>query len=256
MGNLIRMDLYRMRKARTFYICLILAFVLALISAPLGKLMAMLADSLSSEISMTISAETNFSGILRDPFPMLGTMLMLLSLCSFFYADVENGYIKNIAGQMPMKGFTILSKFMAAIVHNLIFAAAGIIGNLIGTMLVQRIVMDGAVPDSIRVLFLKLLLLQSLCAILLLAVSTFRAKSLGMILAVLFGLGLTPLLYLGINEALKPVFGEATDISRYMPDTVMNENPLDTVKAVAVALVTGGIFLPLAIRIFDRKDVK
>ena len=41
-----------------------------------------------------------------------------------------------------------------------------------------------------------------------------------------------------------------------MPDTVMGENPLDTVKAIVVAVVTGGIFLPLAIRIFDRKDVK
>ena len=129
-------------------------------------------------------------------------MLVLLSLCYFFYADVENGYIKNIAGQMPMKGFTVLSKFQAAIVHNLIFAAAGIVGNLIGTMIVQRLVVDGAVLDSIRVLALKLLLFQSLCAILLLVVFTFRSKSLGMILAVLFGLGLTSLIYLGINEGL------------------------------------------------------
>ena len=36
----------------------------------------------------------------------------------------------------------------------------------------------------------------------------------------------------------------------------MGEKPLDTVKALVVAVVTGAIFLPLAIRIFDRKDVK
>ena len=41
-----------------------------------------------------------------------------------------------------------------------------------------------------------------------------------------------------------------------MPDAVMGEVPLDTVKAIVVAVVTGAIFLPLAIRIFDRKDVK
>lgn len=61
---------------------------------------------------------------------------------------------------------------------------------------------------------------------------------------------------MGINEGLKPIFGQATDISKYMPDTVMGEKPLDTMKAILVALVTGGVFLPLAIRIFDRKDVK
>ena len=255
MGKLIRMDLYRMFKARASVICLALAFVLALTNAPLAKLLDMLARSLSAEINEPFPAEVGLSGILSDPYPLLNAMLALLSLCFFFYADIENGYIKNIAGQMPMKGFTVLSKFQASVVHNLIFAAVGIVGNLIGTMIVQRIVIDGAVPDSIRVLVLKLLLFQSLCAILLLVVSTLRSKSLGMILAVLFGLGLTGLIYMGINEALKPIFGQATDISRYMPDAVMGEDPLDTVKAILVAVVTGAIFLPLAIRIFDRKDV-
>lgn len=86
-------------------------------------------------------------------------------------------------------------------------------------------------------------------------VSTLRSKSLGMILAVLFGLGLTSLIYMGINEGLKPIFGQNTDISSIMPDTVMNEKPLDTLKALAVAVVTGIIFLLPAIRIFDKKDV-
>ena len=200
MGKLIRMDLYRMLKSKSFLVCLTIAFVLALVNAPVAKLMYTLANSLSSDIKETFPAEVNLSGVLSDPFPMMGLMLALLSLCFFFYADVENGYIKNIAGQMPMKGFTVLSKFMASAVHNLCFAAVGIIGNLIGTILVQRIVMDTGVADSIRVLVLKLLLVQSLCSILVLVVSTLRSKSLGMILAVLFGLGLTSLIYMGINE--------------------------------------------------------
>ena len=256
MGKLIQMDLYRMGKVRAFVVCLILAFALALGSAPLAKLMYTLANTLSPETNDAFAAEAKLAAIIADPFVMVNAMLLLLSLCFFFYADVENGYIKNIAGQMPMKGFTILSKFIAASVHNLIFAAAGIIGNLIGTMIVQRIVVDGAVLDSVRILVLKLLLMQSLCAILLLVVSTFRSKALGMILAVLFGLGLTTIIYMGINAGLQPIFGESTDISRYMPDMVMNETPLDTVKALLVAIVTGAVFLPLAIRIFDRKDVK
>ena len=116
---------------------------------------------------------------------------------------------------------------------------------------------DLALLDSVRVLVLRLLLMQSLCAILLLVVSTFRSKSLGMILAVLFGLRLTGLIYMGLSEALNQVFGQgAVNIALYMPDTVMNEDPLETVKAIVVAVVTGAIFPPLAIRIFDRKDVK
>ena len=256
MGKLVRMDLYRMFKSKSFLICPLLAFLLALGGAPLGKLMYTLARSLSPEMTETFAAEASLNTILTDPFPMMGLLLAFISLVYFFYADMENGYIKNIAGQMPMKGFTVLSKFIAASVHNILFALAGIIGNLVGTMLVQRLTMDANMLEVLRVLVLKLLLAQSLCALLLLVVSTLRSKSLGMILAVLFGLGLTPLIYMGINEGLRRLFGPETDISQYMPDVVMTDDPLDTVKALAVALISGTVFLVPAIRIFDRKDVK
>ncbi len=256
MGKLIRMDLYRMLKSKSFLICLLLTFLLAVGDAPFGKLMFTLANSLSPEINETFATKENFSNMIGNPFPLMGLMLILLSLCSFFYADMENGYIKNIAGQMPMKGFTVLSKFVAAGVHNLIFIVTGIIGNVIGTLFVRQIVLDGNELDSIRVLVLKLLLIQSLAALLLLVVTTFRNKSLGMILAVLFGMGLTSLIYLGINEGLNSLLGKEIDISKYMPDTVMKEKPLDTVKALTVAIVWGAVCLLPAIRIFDRKDVK
>ncbi|MBR6707880.1 MAG: hypothetical protein IKI84_14570 [Clostridia bacterium] len=256
MVNLIRMDLYRMRKSKAFIVCLILAFVLALSSAPLEKVLFMVAKSLSNEINETFITEVNFSRILTNPFPMMGMMITLLSLCYFFYADVENGYVKNIAGQMPLKGFTVLSKFMAAIVHNLIFAAAGIIGNVIGCLIVKKITPDSNLLDSIRILVLKMMLLQSISAILLLMVATLHSKSLGMTLAVLFGMGLTGLFYAGINEGLKPLFGQGTNIANIMPDVVISQYPLDTVKALAVSIGWGGVFLLLAIRVFDRKDVK
>ena len=34
MGNLIRMDLYRMNRAKSFRVCLILSFVIALAATP------------------------------------------------------------------------------------------------------------------------------------------------------------------------------------------------------------------------------
>ena len=256
MGKLIRMDLYRMLRGRSFLVCLALTFLLGLGSAPFASLMLNLARSLSSEVTEVMDAEVKLSSFFSDPFPILGLMLMMLSLCWFFYADVENGYIKNIAGQMPMKGFTVLSKFIAASVHNIIFAAAGIIGNLVGTLLVRQLIMDVNVLEVIRVLVLKLLLVQSLCAALLLVVTTFRSKAFGMILAVVFGMGLSGLIYAGINEAVKPLFGEETNIARYMPDTVMAEKPLNTVKSLLVAFGWGAVLLLPAIRIFDRKDVK
>ena len=257
MANLIRMDLYRMRKSKAFLVCLLLAFLLALASAPFGKLLFTLASSLSSDdIREAYPAEESLFDILRGPFPGMNLMLALISLCFFFYADVEYGYIKNIAGQMPRKGYTVLSKFIAAAVHNVIFAAAGIIGTLAGTLMVQGLTMDVRVMETLRVLALKLLLVQSISATLLLVVTTAHSKSFGMVLAVLYGLGLTPLIYLGINQGLNSLFGKGIDISEYIPDSVLSDNPLETVKSLAVALIWGAVFLIPAIRIFDRKDVK
>ena len=256
MHKLIRMDLYRMLKSRSFLACLLLAFLLAAAEAPLGKLMVTIALSFAPGTANPFTADASLSAILSNPFPMMGLLMALLSLCWFFYADMEHGYIKNIAGQMPMKGFTILSRFLAAAVHNLVFAAVGILGNLAGTLLVQRIAMDAQVLEVLRILALKLLLAHSLCAALLLVAATFRSKSFAMVLAVLLGLGLTPLLYAGISEGLGSLLNRSIDIAGYMPDTVMGENPLGTGKALAVALAWGAVFLVPAVRIFDRKDVK
>ena len=49
MVNLFRMDFYRMRKARSFLVCLILAFLLSLCSTPLVKLLTVLMKLLSDD---------------------------------------------------------------------------------------------------------------------------------------------------------------------------------------------------------------
>ncbi len=95
MGKLIRMDLYRVLKSKSFLVCLILGFVIALAEAPFGKLMFTLAKSLSPDFKDSFIAEVNLSAILRTPFPLINLMIVLLSLCMFFSADVENGYIKT-----------------------------------------------------------------------------------------------------------------------------------------------------------------
>ena len=267
MGNLVRMDLYRMFKGRSFKVCLIIAFVLALGQTPFGKLMVYLANMLSSETSIKFPESTELSLIIGDPLPLLNGMLAMLSVTMFFHADVEFGYIKNIAGQMPKKGFTVFSKFLAAIPHNLVFMLVGVIGNLIGTLLCQRIVFDAQVLDGVRIFLLRFLLLQSICAILLLVSGSLGSKSLGTVLAVLLGMGLLGLVYGAIDAGLNQLFrNKGFALNDYMPDQLLGRpythDPtpitpnLNTWVSIIVAAVTTGIFLPGAIHVFDRKDVK
>ena len=255
MGNLIRMDLYRMRKEKRFWICLGLAFLLALGQTPLQKLLTVLSGMLDNTIAFPPTAEV--SAIIADPFPFLNAMLAMLSACGFFYADIEGGYIKNIAGQMPKRGYTVLSKFIAIIFHNLIFMAIGIMGNLAGTVIFQRLVTDADLMQGVITFLMRFMLIQSICSILLFFTTTLRNKSLGTVAAVLLGTGLMFLAYAAVSSGISELFKlEDFDISKYMPDQLLNEAKPDVLKSVLSSVITTVIFLPLAIHIFDKRDVK
>ena len=257
MGKLIRMDLYRMSKGKAFLVCLILTFLFSLASTPLERGLYALGSVLGAE-GETVPAfpETaNLCSMITSPISSIQAMLILLSVVIFFYADMENGYIKNIAGQMPKKGFSILSRFIATVPHNLLFMLTALAGNVLGTMFLQRIIVDGSVAESVGYFLLKLLLLESVCSILLLFTSSLRSKSLGMIFAVMFGLPVMGLIYMGINSGLGQIFKDI-NIIPYMPDQVMKEATPGTIRALLVSAVTIAIFLSLAISVFDKRDVK
>ena len=256
MGNLIRMDLYRMRKAKSFWVCLILAFCVALVSTPLSRLLFSVGELLGVEVDL-FPKQAMLSDIIRDQPGGLGVMMCLLSVCSFFYADMENGYVKNIAGQMPKKGFTVFSKYLSSIPHSLLFMLASVIGSLIGTVIFQKIVVNAELVDALRVFVLRLLLIESLCAVLLLFTAVIQSKSLGTTFAVLFGMGLLSLVYYGIDMGLNKIFTKKSfSIDEYMPDMLLQESKPETVKTLLVSAAVICLFLWLSVRIFDKKDVK
>ncbi|MBQ9408117.1 MAG: hypothetical protein IJU28_01820 [Clostridia bacterium] len=256
MANLIRMDIYRIFKTKAFWVCMIIAAVAALGMTPFERLMWLLARALSSEVP-AFEKSVELSSLIGDPFPLLNAMLAMLSACAFFYADQENGYIKNIAGQMPRKGYTLLSKFVAAVPHNLLFMLVGVVAKLLGTLPFKSIAFDGAVLNSIGKFCIDFLLLQSICAILLLVTAGFANKSLGTVLAVLFGTGLLVLVYMGIDSGLDKVFTKKSfSIAEYMPDQLLGDGDASALRRIVVALVTCAIFLPLGIRVVDRKEIK
>ena len=256
MGNLIRMDLYRMRRSKAFLVSLILAAASALLMTPAAWGLAQLANLLG-ETKQVFPESVALVSAVSDPFPMLNAMIGMLAACTFFFSDLEFGYIKNIAGQMPKKGYTVLSKFIAVMVQNALFMAVGIACSLLGTVFFQRIALEGDYPRALLTLLLKFLLMQACCTILLLLVSAVQNKSLGSVMAVLMGSGLLSLVYMGIDAGLRQFIRMgAFSIAQIMPDQLLRADAPKTADALLVSAVTIGVFLPLAIRVFDRRDVK
>ena len=245
-----------MRKMKSFWISLILAFVLALSVTPALKLISIVSRILVNETDLFPST-VNLSSIISNPFPLINTMLVLLTANAFFFMDIENGFIKNIAGQVPEKGYTVLSKFVAIIPYNLLFMLAGLAGSMIGTLPFQKIVLDARVQSSVAVFCVKFLLLQSICAILLLVTAGFRSKTLGTVLAVLMGTGGMSLAYVGVDIALgKLLPGKNFMISEFMPDQLLKSSFPKPMVSILVSAVTGVFFLLLAIHVFGKRDVK
>ena len=256
MSNLLRMDLYRMRKGKSFWICLLLAFLCSFSQTPIEKLFFVLSRFLSA-VENQFPKTANLSTIIGDPMPLLNAMLIMISVTGFFYADIENGFVKNIAGQMPRRGFTVLSRFLAVIPHNLLFMLAGVGGNLIGTAIFRRIIVDEEVTRSVVTFLVKFLLIQSICAILVLVVTSLRSKSLGSVLFVLFGTRALSLVYMAIDTGIYQLLKVKNfTLASYMPDQLMFDSQPKVLTSILSAGVTTAIFLSLAIRIFDRRDVK
>lgn len=258
MSNLIRMDLHRMFLARSFKVCLVLSFLSGFIIVPAAKVFMMLVRILpeSAGIPDLLPKSADLSSLLRDPFPLMNGMLLLFSACYFYHADLEHGYIKNIAGQMPKRGYAVLSRYIALIVHNLIFVLTGMAGNLIGTVLFIKITPDSEAVSALGYLGIRLLLLHGICAILLLFTTSLRSKNFGMVLAVIFGANMMRVLYMGIDAGLGILLKRSVSIENYMPDYLMWQETPDPVIALPVAAVTIVIFVLLSVRIFDRRDVK
>ena len=260
MGNLIKMDLYRMRKGKTLLITLLIAVVISFAQTPVLKLLSMLMNFLGGSDSSApdlFPATATLASFFRNPFPLIVGMLVLISASNFFFADLANGYIKNIAGQMPKRGYTVLSKFIAILPHNLLFMVLCVLANLAGSIIFQKITPGADLASAIGTFFLKMLLMQAVCAILLFVTTALRNKSLSTVVAVLVGLGLLGLVYLSIDSLIGQVF--KTDFSffeTYMPDQLLSEDAPKALDSILSSLVTGGLFLLLAINVFDRRDVK
>ena len=176
-------------------------------------------------------------------------ILMFASLVSFSYADIANGYIKNIAGQLPHKSSTIISKFIVIGLHNLLFLAVGSLTNTLGNLMLSgmgmiHFVNDGMALQAILTLLLKWMLSMALASILMFVTIGIKNKILASIVGVIIGTGSLGLAYMGLSTAADTVF---------RTDGFVGE---DVTEAVIVSLVCIAIFMTLTVKVFDRSDVK
>lgn len=273
MGDLIRMDLFKLRKSKFFYAVCITTFAVTFITPLLVKgFLELLKNMLEStdgldEASATelyqladgLSVPALFSDILRSPFAGLAFVIipLMIFLVSFLYQDFNQGYIKNIAGQLPSRGYLAVSKYLVLGLSIIIFFILGIAGSTLGTLISRGIEFDNKIVSGLLELLLKFFLLWGLSAILLLISNGLGSKTFAVVMSVVFATGALSIIYMPLSFALNHLFKTDTiNITKYAPDQMFLASNIDIPAASIGSAVLIAIGLFTTIRLLNKNDVK
>ena len=257
MGNLIKMDLYRMFRTKSFIVSNIIILISCILSAPLSLFMYNIEANFAETPVPPFDPTYDLSSILIEPLGnYMLLVVILISAVTFSYADIANGFIKNIAGQVNQKGHTVISKFFVLILHNIIFFLVGIIGQLISVLLIGgHFNADSKnIPIAIGTFFCKLLLLQALCAIILFISTGLKSKTFASVVGVILGSGSLMIVHMMIDRQVERFIH--INLSDYDPSSLIMGGPnFLFANSVFVSIAVIAIFLPLTVTVFNKRDV-
>ena len=290
MRNVIKMDIYRLLTSLSFKVCIILVFVQNFISGPLTKIIFFIARKLMLSSDMTEQEVDELFGVWSRDFHIgnaiasqLGgicTIIFLLCIVFFSYSDIQHGYIKNIAGQLPKRSYTVISKFTVMQLTALIFYGVSVFAKTLGQLICgQRLKFDMLFPGEFdmetfafgpdRVFSLghalaefgvKILLLSCMCALILLLTTGLSSNVAGTIAAVVVGAGFTGVAYAAASLAVSKLFRlEDFSFSDYMPDSLYRSDLVadgGMIRGIIIAIATTAVLLFITIKLYDRKELK
>lgn len=234
MLNIIKMDLHRFVRQISFFVMIAVVIAIAVFSVgvtkyDLDKNGGRMIES--DEIVYGITVNTNpewangeitFAEMVNVEF---ASCLMLI-LCVIFVplfvgGEQKNGFIKNIAGQLPNRGMLVVSKLLiAALQVFLILSIHALSVGVAGRFYWGERFVLGSISDFLTIFGLHYLLHFSFSAIVLMLTIVVKSTAFSMTFGILWSAGIHMLLYTLINRALHYVKGfENFDISRYMVET-------------------------------------
>lgn len=288
MLNLIKMDVYRMfHTVSTWVMCFVViavtAFAVFMTAVDLDAIKESgVANTIEpglqieeNEVNLNfgiysntkgewITEDITFAGLLETQLASGFFMIVSLIFVSIFvHADQKNGYIKNIAGQIPYKWMTVISKAVAVMVQLLlqfiIMAVSMYIGGKIafGEQLVWGNTVElGKVLGGQYILHLGFAyLILGLCIV-------FKSVSLSMTLGILLSCKVVTLAYFGINQLVESVLKiEGFDIGKYAIEMNVSSysiaaNGEDMVHMLVTGMFYALITLTLTAVVMQKRDVR
>lgn len=268
MFNLLRMDLYRMIRSKSVYICL--AFLLAatvlcfwmlwLIDTPEGQAAA-------ANIGMTAPAEVRDAGTLLEGYDTLlmfrdigmdgGAYVFTFGICIvlFFCADYNSGFMKNIMSLHRRRWEYIVSKLIAVGLLDFCYLVIQYGLCLLLNVLFHNLVPVSSAADCLFYLSLSWVVTMGFAALFLLACTFTRSNSAGIMAALTASTGLlvTLVSYItGLFGVNKWVSYTLYFNQTYAPSAYSGIGDL---KGYAVGAVFLVLYTAWAVAVLTRKDI-
>ena len=296
MLNLIKMDLYRMFRSVSTWVILIFTVGIAAFCVTMANMdvdaMAedpQYAQESAEEIAAGNSAsDTDMSnadrqiGIYAESDPawvsgeidageLISTQMtsgMLTLLCVIFAAifgsaEQKNGYIKNIAGQLPNRGVLAVSKLAVSAVQVFLMTVIFVVSTgVMGKLFWGERFAVGAVSDMLPFLGAQYLLNVGFAALIIFLCTLTKSSAFGMTAGILMVLGLSVPVYSLINRAVAELAPSwKFDISRFMPDgniwmAGIGSSSEVLIRAAAVGAAFAVICTALAMITVKKRDVR
>ena len=267
------MDLFKLKKSVFFIAICITVFVVTFLAPLLIKgfvelLKNMLSNSgeldpaTSNELLVMteeLSFPVYFSAVLRSPFggTQLVTIPVMIFLVSYLHQDLNMGYIKNLAGQVPSRGYLAVSKYIVICLAEIVLFIIGIAGSTLGNLISRGVSFEGNIGGGLLEFVLKLLLLWGLTAVLLLISTGLGNKTFAIVTSVVFATGALSIIYMPLSYVLQQLFkNENIHIEQYAPDQMFLLSNINATAAgiEAAVLIAAGLFG--TVRLMNKRDIK
>ena len=253
MFNLVKADLYRLFKTKSYYI------VGAILAAFILTLMYSLGDMINSGVS---AEQFDYGFNITNPQlidllynVLMNTILpMIIGIGAAMYicTDYSSGYIKNIASSVNNKATIALSKFITMIVGvTIYFILMILLTYIFGTLLIGNVVI-GDVAAILQYAGMSLFLNLVIVAFVILAASFFRSSAATITLIVVVVMT-AQLGYQVLDQFLGLDLAEFSPIMNIGILTPANTELWGTM--IISGLVFMGIYIASSLVTMEKKDI-
>lgn len=273
MRNLIKMDFYRLFHSKALKVCIIVSVIVSFVGMLLNlgileiiKLGTV--DDPSSAADMEILfpivawlGGVDFADVVISGTGTFSLFIACMVASNFVGAEQSCGYVKNIAGQLSNRGLTIVSKFIiTCFIQLLVLVIYTIVCSICAGIFFGSYITGYSIVGLVQALVLRFLLFCAIDAILLFFCTLAKSHAIAMVIGAIFGIGVTTLVYMGIN-ALLDFLKITVNVAHIMPDgingliRVANVGDI-AVRAIVVAVVFIVAFVGGSVWIFRKRDVR